>query len=399
MMPAWAVLAEAATGLLVAAALLPSFILLLQVLLARMPAESRAGPSGLRPRAAVLMPAHDEARGIGATLRRLLAQIEPGERVLVVADNCADDTATIAADEGAEVIERRDPDRRGKGYALDFGVRHLEADPPEVVLILDADCELAPGALAALVRRAAESSRPVQGLYVMLPADGANSLARLSAFAWLVRNKVRPLGWHRLGLPCQLNGTGMAFPWQLIRRAALASDDIVEDLSLGLELARQGTPPLFCPEAMLTSRFPETREAMRRQRTRWEHGHLGMLAFRFPRLLVLAIARRNAALLAMLMDLLVPPLALLALISAGALACAAFLFALEGGPAALLAAAMGIAMLAAALALAWLRHGRGAISLADLLSVPRYLLWKAPVYAAFLFRRQAEWVRTRRDAP
>jgi glycosyltransferase involved in cell wall biosynthesis len=90
---------------------------------------------------------------IAAVKARLMAQ----DRLLVVADNCSDDTAGIAARAGAEVIERFDPDRRGKGYALDFGVRHLSTRRTEIVVIVDADCIVEGDAIDRLAR---QSQRP-----------------------------------------------------------------------------------------------------------------------------------------------------------------------------------------------------------------------------------------------
>ena len=56
---------------------------------------------------------------------------EANDRLLVIADNCEDDTAIVAATAGAEVIERHDLARRGKGYALESGLRHLGSAAPE----------------------------------------------------------------------------------------------------------------------------------------------------------------------------------------------------------------------------------------------------------------------------
>ncbi len=78
-----------------------------------------------RSRVVVLIPAHDESAGILPTLEDVKGQLQPGDRLLVVADNCTDDTAAVAAKAGADVIERRDDLRRGKSYALDFGIRSL----------------------------------------------------------------------------------------------------------------------------------------------------------------------------------------------------------------------------------------------------------------------------------
>ncbi|MEP7099402.1 MAG: glycosyltransferase family 2 protein, partial [Burkholderiales bacterium] len=183
--------------------MVPVGVFTLQVLLAVLGstrAPGAASATSRRPQLAVLVPAHDEASGIGAALQTMRAQLAPGDRLLVVADNCSDATAQIAAAAGAEVVERFNRELRGKGYALDFGVRHLQLAPPEVVVIVDADCELGPGALNTLARECARTSRPVQALYLMHAPTGAGLKTRIAAFAWAVKNQARPLGYRRLGL-------------------------------------------------------------------------------------------------------------------------------------------------------------------------------------------------------
>lgn len=300
--------------LLAVAMLVPVQVLMVQVLMAMPAHHPRAMPDGRRPAVAVLIPAHEEALVIAATLRALVPQLVTGDRLLVVADNCTDNTAQIAAETGAEVYQRSDQERRGKGYALDFGVRQLEQKPPEVVLIIDADCVIDGGAIERLARLCIESGRPVQGLNLMQSPKGAGLRTRIAEFAWLVKNQVRPLGLYRLGLPCQLMGTGMAFPWAVISRAALASGHIVEDINLDIDIAQSGVPTLFCPEARVTSTFPETAEGIASQRTRWEHGHLGVILSAAPRLFLEALRRRDGNLLALALDLCIPPLALLLLL-------------------------------------------------------------------------------------
>jgi cellulose synthase/poly-beta-1,6-N-acetylglucosamine synthase-like glycosyltransferase len=125
--------------------LLPVSVLLVQVVCASMPRRPAPMPAGARPQLAVLVPAHNESGVIAQTLQSVLPQLRQGDRLLVVADNCSDATARIAAACGAEVVERRDTSRRGKGYALHFGMRHLERLPPELVVIVDADCEVTAG--------------------------------------------------------------------------------------------------------------------------------------------------------------------------------------------------------------------------------------------------------------
>jgi cellulose synthase/poly-beta-1,6-N-acetylglucosamine synthase-like glycosyltransferase len=343
------------------------------------------------------VPAHNEAAGITATLQAILGQLAAGDRILIVADNCSDNTATIAAMEGAEVIERCNPDLRGKGYALDFGVRHLAEEPPEIVVIIDADCHAAPGSIERLVRRCALTQCPVQALYLMHNLPGANLKQRIAEFAWLVKNWVRPLGSQRLGVPCQLMGTGMAFPWALISNAQLANSELVEDMKLGIDLALAGHPPVFCVDALVTSQFPESAPAVDSQRTRWEHGHLGMILQHAPRLIGRALLRGDLRLLGLALDLAVPPLALLVVMisSVFAVAFAGYWLGLSVFP--LLLASAAIGLLTLTVLLAWMGWGRRVLPFADLLSVPLYVLGKAPIYLKFWTKRQKDWVRTGRD--
>jgi cellulose synthase/poly-beta-1,6-N-acetylglucosamine synthase-like glycosyltransferase len=379
--------------------LVPVTLLVLQVLMALPAHRARAMPAGRRPIAVVLVPAHDEASGIAGTLHSIAAQLAPGDRLLVVADNCTDDTAALAAAAGAEVIERHDRERRGKGYALAFGLRYLEetASPsplswPDALIVIDADCRIASGTLERLARGAA-GGRPMQAAYLMQAQAGAGLPTRIAELAWLVKNLVRPLGCLRLGLPCQLMGSGMAFPWGLIDAASLASGQLVEDYVLGLELARRGAAPHFCPEARVTSHFPASAAGSARQRKRWEHGHLGVI-LRAPRLLSEAVTRPNAQLFALALDMCVPPLALLVLMSAALFAAAIA----SGAPLALWLAGWVVALVGGAVLLAWARYGRHIVSAASLAYAPVYALLKLPLYFAFVRRRQVAWERAERDA-
>lgn len=376
--------------------LVPVGVLCVQVLLACLPGGAREDAQGAAPRVAVLIPAHNEAAVIGDTLRTLLPQLKAGDRVLVVADNCSDNTADLARAAGAEVVERTDADRRGKGYALDFGVRTLEASLPEVLVIVDADCQVEAGALDRLAAAAWRNKRPVQALYLMHNPSGAGLKMRVAEFAWLVKNWVRPLGFHRLGLPCQLMGTGMAFPWAMAASMPLANANIVEDMKLGIELALQGTPPLFLPEARVTSEFPSSDTVAKGQRTRWEHGHLSMILSEAPRLIGRALVAGDLRALGLALDLVVPPLALLALLLVSMLGVSALAMLPGVSIMPLCLSATAVLVFALSVAVAWAGWGRSVLSFSDLVAVPFYVLGKIPLYLKFWTRRQKEWVRTDR---
>ena len=392
------ILSIAATGLAILLAI-PVAVLSAEVL-AAVALPRRQKPlrmEGARPRLAVVVPAHNEGTGVIPTLEDIKAQLAPSDRLLVIADNCSDDTAAIAAAAGAEVVVRDDLARIGKGYALDHGFRHLSGDPPEVVIVVDADCRLADGALARLSATCVETERPAQALYLMQAPQQVAINRQIAAFAWRVKNWVRPRGLAALGFPCQLMGTGMAFPWPCVRKVEVASGEIVEDLKLGLELAAAGHAPVFCPDAMVTSEFPHSDEGAATQRQRWEQGHIGLIVSVLPRMLALAIARRNLPLLALALDLAVPPVALLATLLVAALIVTG------------LASMAGLSMLAfqitsvAALAffisvtLAWWRYGRSILPAASLVSLPAYAWGKCRLYAGLLTgKRATHWIRTDR---
>lgn len=289
------------TVLLVVAALvlLPMAVLVLECLVALLPGRRRpADPAHARPPVAVLVPAHNEEAVIDATLATIRPQLQPGDRLIVVADNCHDRTAEIARAAGATVLERSDAVRRGKGYALDFGVRALGADPPAVVILMDADCTVHPSTVDLLAREVAATGRPVQAGYEMDVPPGGGVRDQLSAFAFQFKNIVRPLGMARLGLPCLLTGTGMAFPWAVLRDAPLGSANIVEDMQLGLDLTLTGHAPKLCLDARVTGELPSGERAARPQRTRWEHGHVQTLLTQVPRLTAAAFRQLRPELLA-----------------------------------------------------------------------------------------------------
>ena len=352
---------------------------------------------GTRATVAILIPAHNEEGGIAETLRSIVPQLTHFDRLLVVADNCTDGTGSIAVSAGGEVVFRNDIEKRGKGFALDFGIQHLRGDPPDIVIVVDADCEVKSGAIDRLARICAKYKRPVQARYLMRNLGHARLKLQVAEFAWTVKNLVRPLGLAKLGLPCQLMGSGMAFPWATISTLDLASAHIVEDMKTGLDLTRNGTAPMFCPEAVVLSAFPTNEEGIKDQRTRWEHGHLGILLSDAPRALIQGILRMDFSMVAIALDLCVPPLALLVMLIV-VLWLGALIFLLATGlitP--LLIASSDALIFGLSVITAWASYGRQIISLPSLLSAVLYPICKLPMYARFVFSRQSAWVRAKRD--
>ena len=359
---------------------------------------ARRGQASGHPEASavVVVPAHDEAAVIEESLRRLKEALGPRMRVLVVADNCVDAPAEKARDAGVDVIERTDPERRGKGHALAFAADHLAADPPDVFVVLDADCRIDASSLRALVAGAA-TGRPSQAINLLLADRSASPLVQLSTFAFVLKNLIRQRGLQRLAGRVHLTGTGMAMPFAQFRASREVRSSIVEDLALGLDLAERGHPPQLVTDAFVWS-GGSSESGTLIQRRRWEGGFLTTAARYGPRLVGRSLARGNARGLLAGLDLLVPPLALFALLNVVVLGVAAGLTAATGSDWWPVAVQGGLLVLAGlAVFAAWLREGREFVSLGTLARTPLYVLWKVPLYLG-LARRGApgDWLRTGR---
>jgi cellulose synthase/poly-beta-1,6-N-acetylglucosamine synthase-like glycosyltransferase len=350
-----------------------------------------------RGRVAVLIPAHNEGLGLQPTVEDVKNQLREGDRLVVVADNCTDTTAAVAASLGAEIIVRNDPTKIGKGYALDCGVNHLATDAPDIVIIIDADCRVEAGTIDKLATVCATMRQPIQSRYLMAAPVGSSINHQVAEFAWRIKNWVRPMGLNVLDLPCQLMGSGMAFPWEIIRSAELASGHIVEDLKLGLDLARAGHAPVFYPSATVTSCFANSTKGTNTQRRRWEHGHIGLILTAAPALLMAALKRGDTRLFALALDLTVPPLSLLILILTAMLIGSGLAILFGASSLALAINLTCLALLAAATILAWFKFGRDVLPLKSLALIPSYVAAKLPHYGtAFLGRRVPGWIRSDR---
>ena len=83
---------------------------------------------------AIIMPAHDEADALPLVLAEIPRNRNP--RIVVIDNGSRDGTADVARSHGVEVVQEERP---GYGSACQAGLRHLAMDPPDVLVVLDAD--------------------------------------------------------------------------------------------------------------------------------------------------------------------------------------------------------------------------------------------------------------------
>ena len=395
-------LSELLTGaaLLPLLATLPGTLYLLVLSIAGMrniapPADLAPVPnaaSGKKPSMAIIVPAHNESSGIARTLENLcaIARNDGAASVVVIADNCTDDTADIARKLGARVLVREDEVRRGKGYALDFAFRTLAREHLQGYVVIDADTVADANLLAAIRNRFAAGAAAVQTRYTVLNAD-QSPRTRLAELALCAFNCLRPRARHALGLSAGILGNGFALRQSVLDQVPYSASSVVEDLEYHLNLIDQGIRVHFADETTVRGEMPAAAAGQRTQRSRWEGGRLRMLLDHGG-----ALARRTLGgqfrFLEPLLDLLLLPLAYHTLLLLSLL-----LFPMAWAKALGL---FGLLVLAGHVTIAARVGGLSAARVALIaLHLPKYLAWKLSMLRGTVgaSRVSTRWVRTDRE--
>jgi cellulose synthase/poly-beta-1,6-N-acetylglucosamine synthase-like glycosyltransferase len=320
----------------------------------------------------VLIPAHDEALVIAEGLEAINADKRPGDRVLVVADRCTDDTAAIARALGADVLERGPDEEPGRAAARQAGLEHARALEWDAVLMLDADSVIEPGFFAACERALATGAQAVQARSESRRGRTIAQEASLAAFT--LQGITIPRGRSALGVSVRLRGTGMAIRRDLAlshRFRAPAS----EDLFFTLDLMLEGVRCRHVERARLRSQGASSWGAFGGQKLRYEAGRMSAGRTYVPRLLRRAVRDRDGAALEAAWFLSVPPFAVAAV---STLLGAALAAAVGVWP---VAAVFGAAFLALVLTLftGLVQARAGLRTWLALLAAPWYLTWKTVV--------------------
>lgn len=340
----------------------------------------------------VLVPAHNEGEILAETLAQLL-DLVPRDQLLVIADNCDDNTAAIAQGLGVPTAERRDPNRRGKAYALDFARAKLSANPPGIVVVVDADTLPERRALQRLAAHAAKRRAAVQSAYFFTTRPSDPIQVRFSCAAVFIKNVVRQLGTHRLAAPALLTGSGWAIPWSVFEKLPLETGHLTEDLMLGVTECLAGRPPVFLPSARVTSAAAQSAGTVS-QRRRWESGYWSVFLVGCPQLIKAALVQQRPTLFWAALSLATPPFVLLAALDVLAIG---LVWAWATGPLLDLAGLLGslLVMLAVGVVVALVRHGQRGL-LVEFWKLPGVLAWKLALSIGVLLKREKSWVRTQR---
>jgi 1,2-diacylglycerol 3-beta-glucosyltransferase len=362
--------------------------------------EAAAKP---RSKVVVLVPAHNEADFITRCVSSLARQEYPSDlfRLVVIADNCTDSTAKLARAAGAEVLVRTDRQERGKGRALRWAMDTLTArdEAADAFVIVDADSVAHPRLLPRLVCHFEQGNSVVQADYSVL-CDTDSPRVRLRAVAFLLCHRVRFSGRAVLHMPCGLVGNGMLIGRQVVESHPWSAFTSAEDLEYTLTLRQAGIRPRYARSASVAGPVPASARAAQIQRARWEGGRIHVVRKGIPSIARQIVRERQFSNLDAALDLMVPPLGLLAI---GILGCCTVLIALWAAglttflfltpSACALIALVGFVVLGlrAAEAPAWM-YG-------TLILVPVFLAEKLWGTGRVIKSRKAkEWIRTERPS-
>lgn len=254
-------------------------------------------PAAASCRFGVIVAAHNEAAVITASIERLAGQAQPPDVILIADDGSTDSTAEVLAQRyglavpalGMETVpSARLPSLRwlrlphgGKARALNAAMLCIDT---EVVLTVDADTLLEPGAIAAMRTAFADEPELVAATGVLAPICGPGLQGRL--FQWFqsyeyVRNFLSRHAWEQLDSLLLISGAFAAF-----RRAAVVEvggfdpDCMVEDYELIHRLHRHAVDHhhdwrvRVVGGALARTDAPASPLAFLRQRRRWFGGFL-----------------------------------------------------------------------------------------------------------------------------
>jgi len=272
---------------------------LLFLALASMRPGSRKTGTGRQPetRFVIAIPAHDEARVIGATIQRLYAMDYPAHlfSIHIVADHCSDNTATVARRAGAQVHERNEGPRTGKGAALSWLFQRVLDHGCNAVVIFDSDTQVDPDFLRVMDARLAQQAQVIQGQHIIRNPE-SGWFPALTWAMFLVDNRFQNLGRFNLGWSAKHMGDSICFRAEVLRKIGWG-EGLTEDYQMRQYLLLEGIKIIYEPAAMGYGEAPRTWTQARAQRARWLRGTRDASRQLAWRLLVEGIKRRDPALM------------------------------------------------------------------------------------------------------
>lgn len=228
---------------------------------------------------AILVAAHNEEKVIGALVENLKQLNYPRELydIMVICDNCTDRTADIVREHGVYAFERTNPNKRGKGYAIEWMLNELWKLPRQYdgVVMFDADNLVDPDFLIHMNNDLCAGKKVIQG-YLDTKNPNDSWITAAYAVSYWYCNRLWQMPRTNLGLANYLGGTGMCFDAAFLKEMGWGATSLVEDLEFTMRCVQRGVFPYFDYDAKVYDEKPLTMKASARQRLRWMQGHFNV---------------------------------------------------------------------------------------------------------------------------
>ncbi len=348
----------------------------------------------------VIIPAHNEELVIGRTVSNLLEMNYSPEKndIIVIADNCDDNTAQVAREAGAICIEREVEPEGRKGYALAW---YLEKVLPEdhsydALIIFDADSCPSHNFLQVMSSNIRAGAAVLQGQHIIANPN-ESIFTRLADIDMRINNRLRNLSRSNLGLSCRLMGDAMCFERSILERYPWSAYSLVEDREYGIQLLGQGIRIHYVPEATSLGQAAGGWSRAKSQRMRWTGGVLHLRRQFAMQLLLTGIRNNNPSAIDQAIVLLMPPYSVLAM-SAVILLLAQLLFSgLRFTSSITVSIAVTFALILVPVISLLLDRAPPSLFLYVFLG-PIYAVWRNWINLMTIFRLdRLQWIRTKRS--
>ncbi|MBC2714605.1 MAG: glycosyltransferase [Desulfobacteraceae bacterium] len=226
----------------------------------------------------IVIPAHNEELFIQRILKSIVEQNYPVElfNIIVVADNCTDNTATIASGENIEVLIRKNTKDYGKGHAIKYALDNSDNYDYDALFIIDADSVINKNGLASLNRQILNGKRIIQcNNAVANPGD--SWFTQLMNVARTIGNEIQEPAKEKLGLSSHLMGNGMCFKREIIEKYGWSAFSVGEDWEYYAIVINEGERIAFAQDVRVFHQESTSLKQATPQRMRWSSGRFAVL--------------------------------------------------------------------------------------------------------------------------
>lgn len=220
------------------------------------------------PKVSILIPAHNEARSIAATIKSAMKLDYPRNKLeLIVVDNAStDNTAEIAEKFPVKVFQIK---RKGKAFALEKAFKESNG---EFIGVLDADTVASPSSLRKMLVHFDDPK--IGAVTNMIRVDKEKNLLQIfQSIEYMVSGLVKKI-LSTIDSLYITPGTLSVFRREVLQKVGFSNDTLTEDMDLALSMLKKDYKIFHCMDAEVSTIVPKGFLEWGLQRIRWYRGYM-----------------------------------------------------------------------------------------------------------------------------